>query len=144
LLTPTQVGTNDDWQTCSSFGTRYHILRRKDGSLWELRAPDYGSGIPHTGFPALEFKRLGLQKDIVAFGAGRGGIGVVLTRDGEVWTWGMAFGERPFQDRLWKFYDEAAARFRVKAPWRTPTPITRREPWPLRNVGAGASSGGQK
>jgi len=77
---------------------------------------------------------------VVAFGAGRGGIGVVLTRDGEVWTWGMVFGERPFQDRLWRFYDEMAARFRVKAPWRTPTPIARREPWQLRNVDAGDSS----
>jgi len=123
------------WQACSSFGARYHLLRKKDGSLWELNAPDYGSGKPPAGFPSLAVKRLNLQKDIVAFGAGRGAIGVVLTRDGEVWTWGRVFGERPVQDRLWQFYDETKVRFGVKASWHSPTPITRQEPWQLRNVG---------
>jgi hypothetical protein len=110
-------------------------LRKKDDSLWQLNAPDYGSGRPPSGFPSLEFKRLGSPKDVVAFGAGRGGIGVALTRGGEVWTWGRVFGERSLQDRLARFYEETMAGFGVKVGWRQPTAITRQQPWQLRNVG---------
>jgi len=134
-LKPLRIGTDADWQSCSSFGARYHLLRKQDGSLWELNAPDYGSGKPAAGFPSLEFKRIGLQKDVVAFASGRGAIGVVLTRDGEVWTWGRVFGEVPLQDRLWRFYGESMAGFGVKVAWRQPTPVTRQQPWQLRNVG---------
>lgn len=101
-------------------------MRKKDGSLWELNVP--------PTFPDLEIKRLDLQKDVVAFAGGRGAIGVVLTRDGEVWTWGRVFGEPALQDRLWRFYGETMAGFGVKVAWRQPTPATRPQPRQLRNV----------
>ena len=68
---PTRIGTDADWQACSSFGARHHLLRKKDGSLWQLNAPDYGSGRPAAGFPLLAGKRLDLQEDVVAFGSGK-------------------------------------------------------------------------
>jgi len=139
-LYPLRIGTDANWQACSSFGTRYHLLRKTDGSLWELNAPDYGSGRPAAGFPALKVKRLDLQKDALAFGAGRGAIGIVMTRDGEVWTWGRVFGEPALQDRLWRFYGERVAEFGVKVSWRQPTPVTRPQPWQLRNVGSDDSA----
>ena len=37
-------------------------------------------------------RRIELPKDIVAFGTGRHGLGVALTADGQVWTWGEALG----------------------------------------------------
>jgi alpha-tubulin suppressor-like RCC1 family protein len=33
-----------------------------------------------------------LQKNVVAFGTGRHDLGVALTADGRVWTWGEALG----------------------------------------------------
>ena len=139
-LEPLRIGTDADWQACFSFGARYHLLRKRDGSLWELNAPDYGSGKPAAGFPSLAVKRLNLRKDVVAFGAGRGAIRVVLTRAGEVWTWGRVFGEPALQDRLWRFYGETMAGLGVKVAWRQPTPVTRPQPWQLRNVGSDDSA----
>lgn len=82
----TRVGDDNDWQACST-GTFYLILKKKDGSVWAMDASD------HTKlFPQL--KKIDLQKDIVAIGGGAGGVGVALTRDGEVWTWGKVIGEQ--------------------------------------------------
>lgn len=140
-LTPRRIGTNDDWVACSSFGTpRYHLLKKKDGSLWELRAPDQQSSrLPVAGAP-LQFDRVDLQKQSAAFAAaGRGGIAVVLTPDGEVWTWGRVFGERPFMDRAKRFFAEAATKVGIKVSPPDGTAIYRSEPWQLRNVNPGDS-----
>jgi hypothetical protein len=69
---------------CSCSGSQYLLLRKIDGSLWCFRPPDFGK--------LAQLKRITLQKDIVAFGAGSG-LGAALTRDGEVWTWGKVIGE---------------------------------------------------
>ena len=82
--TLTEIGTDNDWQACSCSGSHYLLLMKKNGSLWSMRPPD-------SGQPA-QLKRINLQKDIVAIGGGSG-LGVSLTRDGEVWTWGKVIGE---------------------------------------------------
>jgi len=82
----TRVGNDNDWQACST-GTFYLILQKKDGSVWAMDASDHFKRYP-------QLKKIDLQKDIVAIGGGAGGVGVALTRDGEVWTWGKVIGEQ--------------------------------------------------
>ena len=82
--TLTEIGADNDWQMCSCCGSHYLVLMKKDGSLWSMSPSDFGK-------PA-QLKRINLQKDIVAIGGGSG-LGAVLTRNGEVWTWGRVIGE---------------------------------------------------
>ena len=91
--TPVRVGTNTDWQAGSFSGAFYHVLRKKDGSLWSLDASEHRVRKPASSYRPLEFRRIDLHKDLVAFGAMGDSTGVALTRDGEVWTWGVALGE---------------------------------------------------
>ena len=91
---PSQVGTEDDWQSCaSSPGGFYHILKKKDGSFWALDASEHRRVKPAAAYQPVKLRKLSLPKDIVAFAAGEDSIGVVMTRDGEVWTWGRVIGE---------------------------------------------------
>ncbi len=127
--TPTQIGTNTDWQSVSSSigGTfhLFHLLRKRDGSFWIMHAPNYSN---------MSFKRVDFPKDIVAFD-GRSGTAAVLTRDGEVWTCGIVLGKQTTKDKVWNFLREQLYRlFGKKIPWQQPATITRDEPWQLRNV----------
>ena len=91
---PRQVGTENDWQSCaSSPGGFYHLLMKKDGSFWALDASEHRQVNPAAAYQPVKLRRLNLPKDIVAFVAGEDSVGVVLTRDGEVWTWGRVIGE---------------------------------------------------
>jgi alpha-tubulin suppressor-like RCC1 family protein len=92
--TPTQVGTESDWQSCrSTSGGFYHVLMKKDGSLWALDASDHRVVKPDSKYQPVTLRKIDLHKDIADFAAGGDDIGVVLTRDGEVWTWGRVIGE---------------------------------------------------
>ena len=82
--TLTRIGTDSDWEKVSCCGSHYLMLAKRDGSLWSMSPPDFGK-------PA-KLNRVELQKNIIAIGGG-GGLGVALTRDGEVWTWGKTIGE---------------------------------------------------
>jgi RNA polymerase sigma factor (sigma-70 family) len=91
---PMQVGTDRDWQSISSSsGDFYHLLQKKDGSFWALDASELRIIKPASEYKSITFKKLDLPKDIVAYAAGGDNIGVVLTRAGEVWTWGNVIGE---------------------------------------------------
>jgi alpha-tubulin suppressor-like RCC1 family protein len=91
---PMQVGTDSDWQSISSArGCFYHILKKTDGSYWALDGSELRTGKPASEYKPIKFKKLELPKDIVTFAAGGDNIGVVLTRDGEVWTWGNVIGD---------------------------------------------------
>jgi RNA polymerase sigma factor (sigma-70 family) len=118
-MVPGQVGTENDWITCASSARSYHLLTKKDGSLWEL---DARGNYPKPSKPAanlVKFRKIKLQKPIVATAAGSGG-GVVLTRDGEVWTWGPVFGEHSPQDLVdLKRRVELNPKFRIiDQPWQ--------------------------
>ena len=92
--TPTQVGTESDWQSCRSTpGGFYHVLMKKDGSLWALDASDHRQVKPDTKYQPVTLRKIDLHKEIADFASGGDDIGVVLTRDGEVWTWGRVIGE---------------------------------------------------
>jgi alpha-tubulin suppressor-like RCC1 family protein len=83
-----RVGNDNDWQACST-GSFYLILLKKDGSVWAMDASDRTKRY-------AQLKKISLQKDIVAIAGagGASGVGVALTRDGEVWTWGKVIGEQ--------------------------------------------------
>jgi RNA polymerase sigma factor (sigma-70 family) len=96
-VTPMQVGTESDWQSCafSSSEGFYQLLRKTDGSLWALDASDHRTVKPSSEYKPIKSQKLDLPKNIVALAAGGDNIGVILTRDGEVWTWGNVFGSHP-------------------------------------------------
>lgn len=142
---PTRVGTNSDWQTFASCaGWWCQGLTKKDGSLWFMDASDGKSNGPRAPYNPVKFRRIELQKDGVAYAAGaahaagnglHGPIGVVLTRDGEVWTWGMILGDPPtLLSRLQRLMAGFGATLHLKIPTGDPEPTYRDQPWQLRNL----------
>jgi alpha-tubulin suppressor-like RCC1 family protein len=146
---PTRVGTDSDWQSiCATTGWWINGLTKKDGSLWLM---DGSSGYPNGPRPPyfpVKFRRIELRKDYVAYAAGaihvagpgnHGPIGVLLTRDGEVWTWGVVLGDPPTLKSRWQALCESVERSRhpkknVNQPDLGPDPVFREEPWQLRNI----------
>jgi alpha-tubulin suppressor-like RCC1 family protein len=101
IFTPKQVGSESDWQSCASMaGMFYHILKKKDGSLWAMDASEYRMIKPATQYQPVKLWKIKLKKDVdvAAYAAGIDSHGVVLTRDGEVWTWGPVMGEHGAKD----------------------------------------------
>ena len=84
------------------------------------------------------------EKDCITYAGGavhaaapgiHGPIGVVLTREGEVWTWGMILGDPPsLKSSAQDFAAKIAARFNVKLPQTDPPPVYRNKPWQLKNI----------
>jgi RNA polymerase sigma factor (sigma-70 family) len=91
---PMQVGTDSDWESCASPpNCFYHILKKRDGSFWALDASEHITVKPDREYKPVRLSKINLHKDVVAFTSGGGDIGVMLTRNGEVWTWGSVVGE---------------------------------------------------
>jgi alpha-tubulin suppressor-like RCC1 family protein len=96
---PMQVGTDNNWQSISSSsGNNYVLLKKKDGSFWAFNSHELRAVKPASENKPPEFLKLDLPKNIVAFAAGGYNIGVVLMREGEVWTWGNVMGEHAPKD----------------------------------------------
>ena len=140
--TPTRVGTNGDWRSIAACGLRWcQGLTKKDGSLWLMDASDFDVNRPHGPNKAVRFRRVELQKDVVAYTAGAahitapGGhlpIGVALTRDGEVWTWGMMLGDpRSLGNGLAYRAVKLANGLGYKGEPPDATPVIRQTPWQL-------------
>jgi alpha-tubulin suppressor-like RCC1 family protein len=145
--TPTRVGTNSDWASIPACGTWWcQGLTKKDGSLWLMDASDFDLNRPSGPEKAVRFKRIGLQKDVVAYAGGAahitapGGhlpIGVALTRDGEVWTWGMMLGDpRSLGNRLAYRAAKLANGLGYKGEPPYATPVIHQTPWRLPHVEA--------
>jgi alpha-tubulin suppressor-like RCC1 family protein len=93
-LTPMQIGEEADWLSFSSSpGCFYLLLRKTDGSLWALDASEHRLLKPASQFQPIPLRKIDFPKAIAAYAAGADDIGVVLTPDGEVWTWGSILGE---------------------------------------------------
>ena len=140
--TPVRVGTNNDWRTISASGWWWcQGLTKTDGSLWFMDASDSMPNGPRNPFKPVQFRRVELSKDVVAYTAGAAHapapghhepIGVVLTRDGEVWTWGMALGD--YRRSLPYLASQFALRLGLKVQPLEPNPIVREALWPLPNL----------
>jgi alpha-tubulin suppressor-like RCC1 family protein len=121
---PLQVGNETDWQSCiSTPGGFYHILKKKGGSLWALDASDHRLVKPDSEYKPVKLQKIDLNKDVVAIGGGGDGFGVVLTRDGEVWTWGRVIGEHSPKD-FWASNHK----------WLIPESETIDKPWEVSNA----------
>jgi alpha-tubulin suppressor-like RCC1 family protein len=141
-ITPMRVGTNTDWRGISAAqGWWVQGLIKKDGSLWLMDASEGKPNGPTSPYRPVRFRRAEVPRAYVACAAGavhaaapgvHGPIGVVLTREGEVWTWGMVLGDPP---TFRSFSQDLAAKagrglgFRV-GPF-APPPVFREKPWRL-------------
>jgi alpha-tubulin suppressor-like RCC1 family protein len=145
--TPTRVGTNSDWGSVPACGLGWcQGLTKKDGSLWLMDASDFDVNLRRGPAKAVRFRRIELRKDVVAYTAGVAHItapdghlpiGAALTRDGEVWTWGMMLGDpRSVGNRLAYRAVRLANRFGYKGEPPYATPIIRQRPWRLPHVEA--------
>ena len=143
--TPTPVGTNSDWQTIPACGGWWcQGLTTKDSSLWLMDASDGEPNGPRPPYKPVRFQRVELQKDVVAYTAGaahaaapgiHAPIGVALTRDGEVWTWGLMLGDpRGLVSRLELRAIRLANRFGYKGRPPDARPVIRQMPWQLPHV----------
>ena len=119
--TPTQIGTENDWQSFSSSpGDFYHILRKKDGSLWALDASEHRWIKPASQYKPIVLRKINFNKDIAAYAAGGDNIGIILTSDGEVWTWGRVLGEYSPKD-FWdpKNHKQLFPKYKnIDKPWQ--------------------------
>jgi len=98
IRTPMQIGTENDWQSCASSGGFYAILKKKDGSLWALDASEHRYVKPAAQYQPIKLRPIKLTKEVAAYAAGGDNLGVVLTPEGEVWTWGDVIGEHTAKD----------------------------------------------
>ncbi|MGO8930800.1 MAG: RCC1 domain-containing protein [Limisphaerales bacterium] len=148
--TPTRVGTSSDWRSISACGLWWcQGLTKKDGSLWLMDASDGQLNGPRLPYKPVKFRRVELQKDVVAYAAGaahaaapgiHAPIEVALTRDGEVWTWGLMLGDpRGLVSRLELSAIQLANRFGYKGRPPEARPVIRQSPWQLPHVEPGTA-----
>ncbi|MEI6196262.1 MAG: sigma-70 family RNA polymerase sigma factor [Verrucomicrobiota bacterium] len=116
---PVQVGTESDWQSISSSrGCFYHLLRKRDDSLWTLDASEHRTQKPASEYKPIVPRKIDINKDIAAYAAGGDNIGIVLTPDGEVWTWGRVIGQFSWDD-YWKDGKQAFPKSKtIDKPWQ--------------------------
>jgi len=142
---PTRIGTNSDWRSIPACGLWWRQgLTKKDGSFWLMDASDYDANRPPKHAKALRFRRTKFQRAVVAYTAGdahgvaigvHGPIGVALTRDGEVWTWGLMLGEPPtFASILQNGAIPLANQLGFKVQPVDPGPVIRQTPWQLQHL----------
>jgi alpha-tubulin suppressor-like RCC1 family protein len=132
--------------TCQLGGTNRVLSFREDSSV-SLGAPEQTLTIIRAlyGDPKLfrdssgpwlhassdqpaQLRRIGLQKDVVAFCGGRHMLGVALTADGEVWTWGEALGQHTRAIPPLQFCSSLLGRVGVQTHWGDPGPVILKEP----------------
>ena len=118
--TTEQIGTENDWQSISSsMGCYYHILRKKDGSLWALDASEHRTIKSTNAYKTITPRKINFQKDIAAYAAGGDNVGIILTHDGEVWTWGNVLGEHPPSDYFGKKGGQLFPKQKIiEKPWQ--------------------------
>ena len=109
-----------------------------------MDASDFDVNLRRGPPKAVRFRRVDLQKDVVAYTAGVAHatapgvhlpIGVALTRDGEVWTWGLMLGDpRGLGNRLAYRAVQLANRLGYKGWPPYAAPVVRQTPWRLPHV----------
>jgi alpha-tubulin suppressor-like RCC1 family protein len=143
---PVRIGTDSDWKSISACGTWWcQGLTKKDGSFWFMDASDARPNGPVTPYHPVKFKRVPLPENIAYYIAGAAHapapghhepIGVALTRDGRVWTWGMVLGDPPtVTGSLQTLATNLSNALHIKHNgWRDPQPTIRQKPWQLPNL----------
>lgn len=114
--TPMQIGSDSDWQACAAGGGFYLLAQKRDGSLWAFDASDHRIVRQPNEYKPVALRKIDFQKDIATFAAGRDDVGLVITRDGEVWTWGSVLGENP--PNLSRDHNPHGNRRVMSKPWQ--------------------------
>jgi len=146
-VVPMRVGTNSDWRSIGpSFVWWSCGLIKQDGSLWIMDVRDKPTEEQPKFHQPVRFLPVPFQGDHVAFVAGmahgaesgvHGPIGVILTPDGEVWTWGMVLGDPPtFKNEILSRLAKLGRIFYSKIPDPEAGPVYRDRPWRLENAGS--------
>jgi alpha-tubulin suppressor-like RCC1 family protein len=76
-------------------------------------------------------RRTTLPSEIVAFGTGRHDLGVALTANGQVWTWGEALGQETRPIPPLQLLSKGINRIGFRAHWGDPHPVILKKPTPL-------------
>lgn len=84
-----------------------------------MDASDHRIVKPDSEYKPVKFVKIDLNKDIATYIAGGDNIGVALTRDGEVWTWGNVLGEHSPKDFVGPHHHYNSPKFKViEKPWQ--------------------------
>ena len=76
-------------------------------------------------------RRIDLPKEVVAFGTGRHDLGVALSADGQVWTWGEALGRETAPIQPLQQLSKGLNRIGIGVHWGDPRPVILKSPTPL-------------
>ncbi len=87
-----------------------------------------GPWLQASSDPPAQLRRILIQKDVAAFCSGRHMLGVALTADGEVWTWGQALGQHTRAIPPLQFCSSLLGRVGVQTHWGDPGPVILKEP----------------
>ncbi|HLH56908.1 MAG TPA: hypothetical protein VKY92_25210 [Verrucomicrobiae bacterium] len=130
---PRQVGADHNWAQCAPFWNCCVLLKKTDGSLWALDdvLDQRGARLGNSSWKMkpLVPRRINLDEQILAFAGGRRKLGVALTPDGEVWTWGWAMGQRSPSDRILECVSWLLARTGIQSRPLEPGVVSK--PWRL-------------
>jgi alpha-tubulin suppressor-like RCC1 family protein len=74
------------------------FFKKKDGSLWALDASEHRTIKSPNAYKPITPRKINFNRDIAAYAAGGDNIGIILTHDGEVWTWGRVLGQLSSKD----------------------------------------------
>jgi len=128
---PTRVGKDADWKAICPSGFLYQLLQKRDGSLWSMVAET-------GGMPKPRLTRIDLKNEVIAF-ASRGNserpTGVILTRDGEVWTWGKILGAHTQPNQKLQTVSKALEKLHWRNQLGKSKPMIRQKAWLLPNEG---------
>jgi alpha-tubulin suppressor-like RCC1 family protein len=84
-----------------------------------------------TTYEPRRLHRIELQGEVVAFGTGRHGLGVALTADGQVWTWGEALGRETPPIQPLQLLSKGLNRIGIGVHWGGPHSVILKKPTPL-------------
>jgi alpha-tubulin suppressor-like RCC1 family protein len=126
---PIQIGLETNWLSVSSSQSGYyHLLSKRDGTLWIMEAAPGGAG-------SDKFRKVDLPPNVVAWDTG-GGAYAAITQDGEVWTCGTILGQHGPKYRLIQKAEELCWRFGWKVRWQYDRPrIVQEKPRQVHNIG---------
>ena len=82
---------------------------------------------PSLSTPA-RLRRIRVPKNVVAFCGGAHGVGVAVTSNGEVWTWGRALGRQTRPIGALQVCSSILSRLGLRVRWGQPQPVVLEEP----------------
>jgi len=124
---PARLGDEADWVSVSISRDNL-LLRKRNGSWWQITPPDNGAGQIVT--VPLSLPGAALAGDTAA------GAVAVVTPEREVWAWGTVLGQRSAKDKTIAFAGGLLRRFGWNTDWdQGPGDRVRCDtPWRIRNL----------